>query len=105
MTNNELANAIVADQSAMRAANLLMEHLPQIIAALRSVPPEAALIKDAERYRWLRENSCNIYGDTMGVPIPQNDGSYRDMNAPVIRMMETLDAEIDKRIAAELLPQ
>ena len=25
MTNNELANAIVADQSAMRAANLLME--------------------------------------------------------------------------------
>lgn len=44
MTPNELANAVLADPSGFRAANILMENLPMVIAALRAPAPEAGTL-------------------------------------------------------------
>jgi hypothetical protein len=79
-----------------RASALLLERLKALEAELDQLKADAA------RYRWLRDTGCNIYGDTTAVPIPQNDGSYKDVLAPMIRAGETLDAAIDAaRTASE----
>lgn len=64
------------------------------IVALRQRAEAAE--RNAARYRWLRENGCNIYGDTEPVQIPQNDGSCRSVDAPRIQMTTGLDAAIDQ---------
>ena len=98
------ATAAVQDQLAkLEAENeALREQNTNGLAVLRTQREQLdCYIKDAERYRWLRDKSLNHRGSYSPIPVQQNpDGSIAMPLMPVTEWC--LDEDIDAAMSEEV---